>query len=135
MTKQRKSAIDFGEVSNMTGIDNKEENEVTEKVYEEESEKEVTQPSVTETDSNDEVRVEHTEANTYFDVSNLILNRRKRVEDTHERKTFMIRKDLNKRLDYFAKKINTVGFKTRFINMVIEEGLEKLENELKQNKK
>lgn len=135
MSKQRKSAIDFGEVSNMTGIDNKEENEVTEKVYEEESEKEVTQPSVTETDSNDEVRVEHTEANTYFDVSNLILNRRKRVEDTHERKTFMIRKDLNKRLDYFAKKINTVGFKTRFINMVIEEGLEKLENELKQNKK
>lgn len=134
MSKQRKSAIDFGEVSNMTGIDNKEENEVTEKVYEEESEKEVTQPSVTETDSNDEVRVEHTEANTYFDVSNLILNRRKRVEDTHERKTFMIRKDLNKRLDYFAKKINTVGFKTRFINMVIEEGLEKLENELKQNK-
>lgn len=130
MSKQRKSAIDFGEVSNMTGIDNKEENEVTEKVYEEESEKEVTQPSVTETDS----RVEHTEANTYFDVSNLILNRRKRVEDTHERKTFMIRKDLNKRLDYFAKKINTVGFKTRFINMVIEEGLEKLENELKQNK-
>lgn len=63
-----------------------------------------------------------------------LLKGKKRIEDTHERRTFMIDKKSLKRLDNLAKKVNTVGFKTKFINMLIEEGLNRLENELEQDK-
>lgn len=45
--------------------------------------------------------------------------KKQRVEDTHERTTFLFRKDLKKRLDRISKKEGK-GFKTRFMNKAIE---------------
>jgi len=56
-----------------------------------------------------------------------LLNKKKKVEDTHTRRTFLVRNDLLSRLDSYAKKIGNSGFKTEFINIVIEEGLAELE--------
>lgn len=48
-----------------------------------------------------------------------------RVEDTHERTTFHVRHDLNKRLNKLAK--GKYGFKKVFINIAIERLLDEME--------
>lgn len=53
------------------------------------------------------------------------LNKEK-LEDTHERTTFYVRKDLNKRLDKLAKS-KARGFKKIFINTAIESLLNEME--------
>jgi len=57
-----------------------------------------------------------------------LVKKKERVEDTHTRNTFLIRNDLMKRLNYFSK--NRRGFKTEFINYVIEQGLDELESNI-----
>lgn len=52
------------------------------------------------------------------------LNKEK-LADTHERTTFYVRKDLNKRLDKLSK--NKRGFKKIFINIAIESLLNEME--------
>lgn len=53
------------------------------------------------------------------------LNQEK-LEDTHERTTFYVRKDLNKRLDKLSKSKKR-GFKKIFINIAIESLLNEME--------
>src|SRR5699024_5727006 len=55
-----------------------------------------------------------------------LVKKKERVEDTHTRNTFLIRNDLIKRLNNFSK--HRRGFKTEFINYVVEKGLDELEN-------
>jgi len=57
-----------------------------------------------------------------------LVKKKERVEDTHTRNTFLIRNDLMKRLNHFSKKRR--GFKTEFINYVIEQGLDELESNI-----
>lgn len=57
-----------------------------------------------------------------------LTKKRKKVEDTHSRKTFLVRNDLVKRLNSVAKK-NDHGFLTEFINTAIEYGLEQVEKD------
>jgi|SRR5699024_1218638 len=52
---------------------------------------------------------------------------KRKVEDTHTRRTFLVKNDLLKRLDTIANGVKSKGFKTEFINYVIEQGLEDLE--------
>ncbi|MCP3765055.1 hypothetical protein NLX67_22385 [Domibacillus sp. A3M-37] len=47
------------------------------------------------------------------------------VEDTHQRTTFLFRKDLSKRLDKLAK--GKRGFKTMFLNQAVEALLDEME--------
>lgn len=51
---------------------------------------------------------------------------KKRVEDTHIRRTFLVDKDLDKRLDKLAKKRER-GFKTLLINQAIEQAIREYE--------
>src|SRR5699024_496330 len=57
-----------------------------------------------------------------------LVNKKDRVEDTHTRNTFLIRNDLTKLLNHFSK--HRRGFKTEFINYVIEQGLDELESSI-----
>lgn len=50
------------------------------------------------------------------------------MEDTHVRSTFLFRRDLQERLDRIAK-TQPRGFKTKFLNIAIEELLDQLENQ------
>lgn len=62
-------------------------------------------------------------------------SRRNRIEDTHTRRTFLIRNDLLKRFDNISKKVGSKGFKTNFINFVISDALNELEQEFKDQRK
>lgn len=55
-----------------------------------------------------------------------LMKKRELVEDTHTRNTFLVRNDLMERLNNLSE--GRHGFKTKFINYVIEMGL----NELKE---
>ena len=57
-----------------------------------------------------------------------LVKKKERVEDTHTRNTFLIRNDLMKRLNHFSK--HRRGFKTEFINYVVEQGLDELESSI-----
>lgn len=52
---------------------------------------------------------------------------KKKVEDTHTRKTFLVRNDLIERLNKVANERHH-GFQTEFINIAIEYGLDRTEN-------
>lgn len=54
------------------------------------------------------------------------VKKRKTVEETHVRETFLIDKELRKRVDRIARK-QPRGFKTFFYNKVIEAGLRAIE--------
>jgi len=56
-----------------------------------------------------------------------IVKKRKKVEETHTRRTFLVKNELLERLDEFADRVNNTGFKTEFINYVMEKGLNELE--------
>src|SRR5699024_578095 len=56
------------------------------------------------------------------------IKKKKKVEYTHTRNTFLIRNDLLKRLNNLSK--HRRGFKTEFINYVVEQGLDDLENSI-----
>lgn len=53
-------------------------------------------------------------------------SRKPRVEDTHTRDTYLIRNDLLERFNNLAAGQKR-GFKTRFINYVLEKELDKIE--------
>lgn len=55
---------------------------------------------------------------------------KKRMEDTHTRRTFLIRNDLLERLDDTTNKPENFT-KTKFINYLLEKGLDQLEKEVK----
>jgi len=57
-----------------------------------------------------------------------IVKKKEKVEDTHTRRTFLVKNELLQELDDFANQINNNGFKTEFINYVIEKGLTELKN-------
>lgn len=57
----------------------------------------------------------------------LILKRRKKVEETHTRKTYLVRNELVDRLEQKKKDIGH-GFLTRFINYAIENALDEIDN-------
>jgi|SRR5699024_4037645 len=56
-----------------------------------------------------------------------IIKKKDKMEDTHTRRTFLVRNELLNRLDRISKKINNTGFKTEFINFILEKGLNELE--------
>src|SRR5699024_7297752 len=56
-----------------------------------------------------------------------IIKKKEKMEDTHTRRTFLVRNELLDRLDIVSKKINNTGFKTEFINFILEKGLDELE--------
>jgi|SRR5699024_3046766 len=56
-----------------------------------------------------------------------IVKRKKRIEDSHTRRTFLVKNELLERLDNLANKVNNTGFKTEFINYIMEKGLSDLE--------
>src|SRR5699024_1823042 len=57
-----------------------------------------------------------------------IIKKKEKVEDTHTRRTFLVRNELLKELDDLASQINNTGFKKEFINYVIEKGLIELKS-------
>ena len=59
----------------------------------------------------------------------LLSYRGEKVEDTHKRSTFNVKRDLIKRLDKLSK--GKHGFKTHFINYAIESSLDELEKDMK----
>lgn len=52
------------------------------------------------------------------------------IEDTHTRRTFLVRNDLLKQMDKLAKK-QRKGFKTHLLNYALEKALEELEEDKK----
>lgn len=92
------------------------------------------QPDVTETTPTEETAEANPTATTMKDVStNLILmynekSKKKTVEETHNRATFLFRKDLQDRLDKLSA--GRRGFKTMFMNKAIEALLDSTEAEL-----
>src|SRR5699024_11895767 len=56
----------------------------------------------------------------------LILKRQKKVEETHTRKTYLVRNELVDRLEQKKKDIGH-GFLTRFINYAIENALDEID--------
>jgi hypothetical protein len=54
------------------------------------------------------------------------LVKRPTIEETHKRQTFLIDKQILKRLDRLAKK-HPKGFKTHFVNYCLKKGLDELE--------
>jgi len=52
---------------------------------------------------------------------------KQRMEETHTRRTFLIKNELLKRLDKKAKGVENKGFKTEFINYILEKGLDELD--------
>lgn len=59
---------------------------------------------------------------------------KKKVEETHQRVTFLVRNELKVELDKLFKKYG-YGFKTLFINEAIEKQLERVREEETKNKK
>jgi len=57
-----------------------------------------------------------------------LVKKKERMENTHTRRTFLVKNELLQELDSFADKINNTGFKTKFINYVIDKGLSELKN-------
>src|SRR5699024_4441422 len=51
-----------------------------------------------------------------------IVKKKERMEDTHTRRTFLVKNELLNKLDEKSEQINNTGFKTEFINYVIEKG-------------
>lgn len=89
----------------------------------EESELKVVEQKVEEKDVIKEEEVDNIESKT---LSDLVKGKTK-LEDTHTRRTFLVRNDLLKRLDEIAEKTNNRSFKTDFINYVIKRGLDELD--------
>ncbi|HLQ83085.1 MAG TPA: hypothetical protein VK121_04500 [Pseudogracilibacillus sp.] len=56
-----------------------------------------------------------------------MIETKKKMEDTHTRRTFLIENELLERLDKKAKSIENKGFKTSFINYILEKGLDELD--------
>jgi len=56
-----------------------------------------------------------------------IIKKKDKMKDTHTRRTFLVKNELLNRLDAISKKINKTGFKTEFINFILEKGLDELE--------
>jgi len=56
-----------------------------------------------------------------------IVETKQRMEETHTRRTFLIKNELLKRLDEKAKGVENKGFKTEFINYILEKGLDELD--------
>lgn len=54
---------------------------------------------------------------------------KKRIDETHETASFNIRKDLLKKLNYYAKISDRVYFKREFVNYALEYALNRLEEE------
>jgi|SRR5699024_2318370 len=73
--------------------------------------------------------VNNSESNNMENSKNLsdIIKKKKRMEDTHTRRTFLVKNELLLRLDKISERINNTGFKTEFINFIIEKGLDELE--------
>lgn len=95
-----------------------------EKEIKEESELKVVEQKVEEKDvTKEEEEVDNIESKT---LSDLVKGKTK-LEDTHTRRTFLVRNDLLKRLDEIAEKTNNRSFKTDFINYVIKRGLDELD--------
>lgn len=94
-----------------------------EKEIKEESELKVVEQKVEEKDVIKEEEVDNIESKT---LSDLVKGKTK-LEDTHTRRTFLVRNDLLKRLDEIAEKTNNRSFKTDFINYVIKRGLDELD--------
>ena len=55
-----------------------------------------------------------------------IVKKKEKIEDTHTRRTFLVKNELLRELDDFANQIGNTGFKTEFINYIIEKGLDEL---------
>ena len=56
-----------------------------------------------------------------------ITKTKRKMEETHTRRTFLIKNDLLTRFDKKAKYIENKGFKTEFINYILEKGLDELD--------
>jgi len=56
-----------------------------------------------------------------------IVKKKEKMEDSHTRRTFLVKNELLNKLDKKSEQINNTGFKTEFINYVIEKGLEELD--------
>lgn len=56
-----------------------------------------------------------------------IVKKKEKMEDTHTRRTFLVKNELLNKLDEKSEQINNTGFKTEFINYVIEKGLKELD--------
>lgn len=98
----------------------------------------VEEPSVTETNhqetlpENDSAELHpETSTKTIRDITNTIMSmydektKKKTVEETHTRATFLFRKDLQTRLDKLAE--GKRGFKTLFLNKAVEAMLDEVE--------
>src|SRR5699024_12099737 len=48
-----------------------------------------------------------------------MVKKKEKMEDTHTRRTFLVKNELLQELDDFADQINNNGFKTEFMNYVI----------------
>lgn len=59
----------------------------------------------------------------------VFLTGKKRIDETHETASFNIRKDLLKKLNYYAKISDRVYFKREFVNYALEYALNRLEEE------
>ena len=57
-----------------------------------------------------------------------MVKKKEKMEDTHTRRTFLVKNELLQELDDVADQINNTGFKTEFINYVIDKGLSELRN-------
>lgn len=55
-----------------------------------------------------------------------IIKKRKKVEETHTRRTYLVRNDLANRLDHKKSEIGN-GFLIRFINYAIETALDEID--------
>jgi len=62
-----------------------------------------------------------------------MMKKKEKMEDTHTRRTFLVKNELLQELDDLAEQVNNTGFKTEFINYVIDNGLSKLRNIDKKN--
>jgi hypothetical protein len=122
----------FSNVQEQEQTDNKKE--IKSKIDETSSEQ-----AITSTD-NEENIINKTEKNIsekaegdshMVEAKNILLSfSNKKVEETHKRSTFLVRRDLLKRLDKLAS--GRHGFKTEFINYAIEKALVEIEKEFKQ---
>src|SRR5699024_2085118 len=64
---------------------------------------------------------------SYEQLSKMV-KKKEKMEDTHKRRTFLVKNELLQELDNLADQINNTGFKTEFINYVIEKGVSELKN-------
>src|SRR5699024_10197272 len=63
----------------------------------------------------------------YSDQLSKIVKKKEKIADTHTRRTFLVKNELLNKLDEKSEQINNTGFKTEFINYVIEKGLKELD--------